>query len=71
VPQPLALDSVRWYRRLDSNQFSGSMPSTISAMTALTFLYVPPAHRFGVLFAVPPWIYAQNRSGLPLFALWL
>jgi hypothetical protein len=28
-------------RALGGNRFSGSMPSTISALTALTFMYVP------------------------------
>jgi hypothetical protein len=30
-----------WRRSLSENRFSGSVPSTISALRALTYLYVP------------------------------
>jgi hypothetical protein len=33
--------SMLRHRALGGNRFSGSMPSTISALTALTFMYVP------------------------------
>ena len=35
----MACDSAWWGRVIDSNRFSGGVPSTISALTALTYLY--------------------------------
>ena len=40
-------DSALWHRMLGENRFSGTVPSTISALTALKYLYVPsslPSH---------------------------
>ncbi len=41
-----------WRRSLSENRFSGSVPSTISALRALTYLYAPLAYRAA---ASNPW----------------
>ncbi len=36
--RPLSCDGTLWHRNLDYNRFSGSVPSTIATMTALSYL---------------------------------
>jgi hypothetical protein len=52
-----------WRRNLAENRFSGSVPSAISALTALTKLYAPALQVFELL-AHPPKVGVHCESAV-------